>query len=161
MAENATDDGASGTPVADAPEPPPLGDLLTRVARAIHFQSRALMAPLGLTPAAARTLRTLAHPDRPIRMSDLAERMHVVPRTVTTLVDTLEEAGLAERRPDPDDRRSTLVALTVEGRERLAQIGEARQAAAGQLLSALDDDEQLQMRRLLAKLDLEGARPRC
>ena len=94
-------------------------------------------------------------------MSDLAERMHVVPRTVTTLVDTLEEAGLAERRPDPDDRRSTLVGLTVEGRERLAQIGEARQAAAGQLLDVLDDDEQLQMRRLLAKLDLEGARPRC
>ena len=58
MAENATDDGASGTPVSDAPEPPPLGDLLTRVARAIHFQSRALMAPLGLTPASARALRT-------------------------------------------------------------------------------------------------------
>ncbi|WP_051471125.1 MarR family winged helix-turn-helix transcriptional regulator [Patulibacter minatonensis] len=148
--------------VPDTAEPPPLGELIGRAARAIHFQSRQLLAPLGLTPAAARALRTLGYPDRPMRMVDLAERMHVVPRTVTTLVDTLEEAGLVERRPDPNDRRSTLVHLTDRGRGRLDDMLEARRTAAGELLSALTPDEQLQMRRLLAKLDLEGSRPpRC
>lgn len=152
--------GVPGAP-ADAAEPPPLGELIARVARAIHHQSRQLLAPLGLTPAAARALRTLAAADVPMRMGDLADRMHVVPRTVTSLVDTLEDAGLAARSADPADRRSTLVALTAEGRERLDAMADARRAAAGELLSALDDDEQLQMRRLLAKLDLDGARPRC
>lgn len=145
----------------DDTDPPPLGELLARAARAIHFQSRQLLAPLGLTPAAARALRTLAGAGRPMRMVDLADRMHVVPRTVTTLVDTLEAEELLERRPDPTDRRSTLVHLTERGHDRMAQMAEARRTAAGELLSALTDDEQLQMRRLLAKLDLEARRPRC
>jgi DNA-binding MarR family transcriptional regulator len=153
-----TDDGG---PAVAAEDPPPLGELLARAARAIHFQSRQMLAPLGLTPAAARALRTLASAGEPVRMVDLADRMHVVPRTVTTLVDTLEAEELLERRPDPTDRRSTLVHLTDRGHERMAQMAEARRTAAGELLSALSDDEQLQMRRLLAKLDLEARRPRC
>jgi len=147
-------------PAVDVADPPPLGELLARAARAIHFQSRQMLAPLGLTPAAARALRTLAGADAPMRMVDLADRMHVVPRTVTTLVDTLEGDELIERRPDPNDRRSTLVHLTDAGRERMAQMAEARRTAAGELLSALTEDEQLQMRRLLAKIDL-SPRPRC
>lgn len=146
----------------DAPaEPTPLGELLSRAARAIHVQSRRMLAPLGLTPAAARALRTLAAcGGEPLRMVDLAERMHVVPRTVTTLVDTLEAEELIERRPDPSDRRSTLVHLTARGHERLDQMRQARREAAGELLSALSEDEQAQLRGLLERLDLDGARPR-
>lgn len=158
MADAAT---ATADPPVPGSEPPPLGELLARAARAIHLQSRQLLAPLGLTPAAARALRTLGAADGPMRMVDLADRMHVVPRTVTTLVDTLEADELLERRPDPTDRRSTLVHLTDRGQRRLAEMAEARRTAAGELLSALTDDEQLQMRRLLAKLDLEARRPRC
>lgn len=139
----------------------PLGELLSRAARAIHLQSRELLAPLGLTPAAARALRTLGHAAGPMRMGDLAERMHVVPRTVTTLVDALEEDGLIERRPDPTDRRSTLVHLTPRGSDRLGQMRAARHEAAGELLSALSVAEQDQLRALLRKLDLEGPRRRC
>lgn len=164
MARTATDD-ATNAPAddvaADASEPPPLGELIARTARAIHHQSRQMLAPLGLTPAAARALRTLGGHGDPMRMVDLADRMHVVPRTVTTLVDALEEDALIERRPDPSDRRSTLVHLTERGHERLGEMVQARRAAAGELLSALSDDEQHELRRLLAKLDLDGARHRC
>jgi DNA-binding MarR family transcriptional regulator len=150
---------AAGT--AGAPSEPPLGELLSRAARAIHLQSRELLAPLGLTPAAARALRTLSHAHGPMRMVDLAERMHVVPRTVTTLVDALEADELIERRADPSDRRSTQVHLTERGAERLDQMRSARREAAGELLSALSEPEQEQLRALLVKLDLDGARPRC
>lgn len=137
-----------------------LGELLSRSARAIHFESRRMLAPLGLTPAAARALRTLSRYDGPLRMVDLAERLHVVPRTVTTVVDTLEADDLIERRPDPQDRRSTLVHLTPRGLERLEQMREARRKAAGQLLSVLDDDEQAQLRALLERL-YPDADPTC
>ena len=160
MSDDATQPGPAGAHALADPEPPPLGELLARAARAIHHQSRLMLAPLGLTPAAARALRTLGGAGDPMRMVDLADRMHVVPRTVTTLVDALEAEGLIERRPDPTDRRSTLVHLTDEGTARLAQMAEARRTAAGELLSALTDEEQLQMRRLLSKIDLDP-RPRC
>jgi DNA-binding MarR family transcriptional regulator len=150
---------ADGT--AGAAAEPPLGELLSRAARAIHLQSRELLAPLGLTPAAARALRTLGHAHGPMRMVDLAERMHVVPRTVTTLVDALEADDLIERRADPNDRRSTQVHLTERGVERLEQMRSARREAAGELLSALSQDEQEQLRGLLVKLDLDRVRPRC
>jgi DNA-binding MarR family transcriptional regulator len=139
-----------------------LGELLSRAARAIHAQSRELLAPLGMTPAEARALRTLAREGEPLRMADLAERLHVVPRTATTLVDALEQAGLVERRADPGDRRSTLVRLTPQGDDRMGDMRRARRDAAGQLLSALDDDEQARLRELLEKLDAEALlRRRC
>jgi DNA-binding MarR family transcriptional regulator len=156
-------------PMSDAPHAPAevdadvatLGEQLSRAARAIHVQSRALLAPLGMTPAAARALRTLARHGEPLRMADLAERMHVVPRTVTTLVDALEEAGLVERRPDPHDRRSTLACLTPRGEERLEQMRRARHEATGELLSTLSDEEREQLGGLLRKLDLERRERPC
>ncbi|MBF6620680.1 MAG: MarR family transcriptional regulator [Patulibacter sp.] len=129
-----------------------LAELLARTARAIHFESRRLLAPLGLTPAAARTLRTLARSEEPLRMVDIAERMHVVPRTVTTVIDALEAEQLIERRAAPNDRRSTYVHLTPLAHERLRLMLEARRDAAGQLLAALEPDEQEQLRGLLERL---------
>ncbi len=42
-------------------------------------------------------------------MATIAERLSVVPRTVTDLVDGVEAAGLVARHPDPEDvaRRSS------------------------------------------------------
>ena len=44
-----------------------------------------------------------------MRPSVLAERLHIAARSATEVVDALEERGLVERGPDPDDRRATLV----------------------------------------------------
>jgi DNA-binding MarR family transcriptional regulator len=49
-----------------------------------------------------------------LRMTDLADLLNVTPRTITTLVDGLEEEGLVRRRPDPTDRRATVVELTCD-----------------------------------------------
>lgn len=54
---------------------------------------------------AARTVRSLS------------TVMNVPKPAITRSVDRLEELGLAERRDDPDDRRSVLVALTARGRK--------------------------------------------
>jgi DNA-binding MarR family transcriptional regulator len=51
----------------------------------------------------------------------LAERMTMPLSTVLFRVKRLEERGHAERVPNPDDRRSYLVALTDSGQELLGQ----------------------------------------
>lgn len=70
------------------------------------------IATLGLTPPLAFILKLLDEP-RPMRY--LADGMLFDPSYVTSLVDTLELKGLAERRADPSDRRVKLVAMTEAG----------------------------------------------
>ncbi len=64
-------------------------------------------------------LKTLIHldPDEPTAMRDLASHFGVDASYVTSLVDDLEQAGLAERRAHPGDRRVRTVALTPKGIE--------------------------------------------
>lgn len=74
-----------------------LAEQLLRLTRRLHrIQSRQL-EPIGITPAQFRLLRTVAHYDGPPRMADLAQRLDVVPRAVTSLVDALEASGRVRR----------------------------------------------------------------
>lgn len=96
-----------------------LAEQLLRLTRRLHrIQSRQL-EPIGITPAQFRLLRTVAHYDGPPRMADLAQRLDVVPRAVTSLVDALEASGRVRRTPDPDSRRVVRIELTDEGRATL------------------------------------------
>lgn len=49
------------------------------------------------------------------RVLDVAERIGVTIGAASKLVDRLERSELAERRPNPVDRRSSLIALTSQG----------------------------------------------
>lgn len=58
-------------------------------------------------------------PDRRLTMGELGQ-VSVISRTrATRVVDDLVAAGLAERHAHPEDRRSTIVAITRSGRARL------------------------------------------
>lgn len=105
-----------------------LAEQLLRLTRRVHrIQKRHLeQRELGITPAQSRLLRTLAHYSAPPRMADLAERLEVVPRAVTTLVDGLEASGKVRRVPDPTNRRVIRIEVTDEGR--MALQGLARRA---------------------------------
>ncbi|MEV6067139.1 MarR family transcriptional regulator [Nocardia sp. NPDC052001] len=130
-----------------------LPDLFLRTAKRIRHSQMANLAPLGLTPAQARALRTLSRAAEPLRMSDLAERLGIVPRSATTVVDALEAAGLLTRTPDPTNRRATLVELTDAGRTLLTRMSEARVQAARDLFSTLSPDRRETLRDILAELD--------
>jgi DNA-binding MarR family transcriptional regulator len=66
---------------------------------------------LGLTPNEARALSSL-EPARGRAMGSLADQWHCDASTATWIVNRLARRGLVARRPSPDDRRITLVALT-------------------------------------------------
>ena len=87
-------------------------------------------------------------------MADLAQRLEVVPRAVTTLVDALEERGLLRRSPDPRNRRVIRIELTEGGVRALEDLRQARRAAAAEILAPLDDPGRAALTRLLAVLDV-------
>jgi DNA-binding MarR family transcriptional regulator len=105
----------------------------------------------GLAPGGLKTLLRLSA-DQPVPMRDLAEYFRCDPSYVTSLVDGLEAAGLAERRSHPTDRRVKMVALSTSG---VGALAEARKIL-GQppdSFSILSTPELVRLRTLLAKLD--------
>ncbi|WP_327731004.1 MarR family transcriptional regulator [Streptomyces sp. NBC_00487] len=142
-----------------------LAEQLLRLTRRVHRIQKHHLQQSGLeiTPAQSRLLRTLAHYDAPPRMADLAERLEVVPRAVTTLVDALEESGRVRRAPDPTNRRVIRIEVTDEGRKVLRELHHARRSAAEEILAPLSDDQRGVLGGLLDTLvdGAPGAERRC
>jgi DNA-binding MarR family transcriptional regulator len=71
---------------------------------------------------------------------------------MTKRLDRLAEAGLVERRPDPHDRRGTLVRLTGRGKQLVDRALPGHLANEERLLAALDPAERRRLDELLRKL---------
>ncbi|MFE9385892.1 MarR family winged helix-turn-helix transcriptional regulator [Streptomyces sp. NPDC007025] len=132
-----------------------LADQLLHLTKRINHAHRQNFAPLGVTPAQGRMLRTVAHCPQPPRMADLAARLGVVPRQVTSLVDALEERGLVRRSPDATNRRVIRIELTDGGSTTLTALRRARRSAAEELLAPLTAAQRDELSRLLALLDAD------
>lgn len=57
-------------------------------------------------------------PGQQLRMQELGERLAMSASGLSRRVSRMEESGLVERRPCPDDKRGVLVVLTREGERR-------------------------------------------
>ncbi|MGV9269238.1 MarR family winged helix-turn-helix transcriptional regulator [Kitasatospora sp. NPDC003701] len=146
--DSAAHDSATpdGTAVQDTAAE--LADAMTRAIKRIRRRTSERLEPYGITPGQGRALRTLAHapgcelPDRAMRLGDLAERLHIAPRSATTVVDALEEAGLVERTPDPADRRAVRIVLTAAGRSAVERIGQVRHEVAQEYFGPINPADQ-------------------
>lgn len=132
-----------------------LGDLVMRVARALRRRGAQAMAPWDIAPHHARALKVIGRHDR-IRPGELAGHLRVAPRSVTDVVDALEERGLLAREPDPSDRRATVLALTASGRQLVEEIGSARRADADAYFERLGATDRASLERILRTLDDEA-----
>ncbi|TFV58298.1 MarR family transcriptional regulator [Geodermatophilus sp. DF01-2] len=128
-----------------------LGELLLRVARTQRRRWRDTLAPWELSPHHARALRVVV--DRAgTRLSDLAEALHIAPRSATEVADALQARGLVERAPDPTDRRAVVLTPTAEGRRAQEEIAAARAADTRDLFGRLDAADRAALARILHAL---------
>ncbi|MFJ2261540.1 MarR family winged helix-turn-helix transcriptional regulator [Streptomyces sp. NPDC087844] len=104
-------------------------ELMRRLAIAFAAGSRTVAASMegvvratGLTFPLAELMWHLVPGQQPPAMKDLATAMHCDRSNVTPLVERLVKAGLAERREDPQDRRSKTVHLTPDGEKKRQEL---------------------------------------
>jgi len=93
----------------------------------------------------------------PMTLTELAGANGVDAPYATLIVDKLEDRGLVERQPHPDDRRRKLVMLTPAGRDALA-TADAILLRPPRALGALNAEELRQLTRLLKRV-LEADEP--
>jgi len=134
-------------------DPVQLADQLHRLTRRLRRAQAERLSPLGLTPAQERALRLITRSDEPPRMTELADRLGIVPRSLTTVVDALEEAGLVRREIDPRNRRAILLRLTDNGAAVRDELREARRRAAEDLFAPLTAADRDTLAALLTRLD--------
>ncbi|MCW2741071.1 MAG: Bacterial regulatory protein MarR [Blastococcus sp.] len=130
---------------------PDLGDLLMRVARTQRRRFRKVLAPWELSPHQARALLVVCEGDG-VRLTDLAERLRIAPRSATEVADGLQERGLIERSRDPGDRRAVLLRPTDEGRRIHREIAAARRADSAELYARLSEADRATLARILRSL---------
>ena len=97
--------------------------LAARLQRTTHL----LLAHLAVDDLTAAEVNALAcfAGDRAVTVSELARRAGTRRSTFTGVLDRLEQRGLVERRPHPDDRRSLLATLTADGRSVQRRVARA------------------------------------
>lgn len=136
--------GASQRAAAEGPSLPDarrLTDVVIRLRRALRASIRTDYPWETLPMARVELLQVLAE-HSPVRISDLAARQRLAVSTVSGLIGQMIGAGLVARGVDPADRRASVVTLTDEGREQLADWTRAHERRLDTALAALDDLDQ-------------------
>jgi DNA-binding MarR family transcriptional regulator len=120
---------------------------VTRLARQLRRHS-----DTGASPTQISALATIERRG-PLTLGELADGEGVKPPTITAAVNRLEQQGLVERQPDPEDGRIARVVVTREGRRLLARNRSRKTAFLAQRLAALDDDDRAKLAAAVGVLE--------
>jgi DNA-binding MarR family transcriptional regulator len=121
------------------------------VGRLQHKRAHDLLEALGLYQGQPRLLRVLWEEEGP-NQSELAERVHVRPATMTKMLQRMEEAGFVERRRDRADQRVLRVYLTEEGHAVQAQVQQIWAQMEREVLAGFDAEEREHLRDYLLRI---------
>ena len=138
--------------MTSAPDPEKsVGFLLVDVARLMRRDFDRRVRSTNLTQAQWRAIGHLAR-EEGIKQTVLADRLDVKPITLGRLVDRMEAAGWVRRRPDPCDRRASLLYLTPKVQpileELRARVAEARE----DLLAGVPADDRQTLAKTLERM---------
>jgi DNA-binding MarR family transcriptional regulator len=162
MAEARNEELRVEPPVAEQ-APRSVGFLISQLG---FFSSRGFMEalePVGIGPKEFLLMRFVDSSQGQSQQA-LAERLGVPPSRMVALVDHLEDAGLVERRPDPEDRRVRGLHLTRKGRGALERAAQIAIDYETRLCAGINREEREQLIDLLQKLQasqthLRGVHP--
>ena len=111
-------------------------------------------APLGISEGDYGILVALRRAGDPYQLTptDLARARMMTSGGMTAGLDRLERRGLLERRPNPDDRRGSIVALTPEGLTKIDEAMAVHARIEHQLVASLPADQRAELAALLRAL---------
>jgi DNA-binding MarR family transcriptional regulator len=137
-------------PIAEPPVTEFAGQLFFRLWRASHTRAADALGSLDLTPALFGLLNVLGTRDGAIQQ-ELGAAMGIDPSTMVSLIDQLERAGLAKRRPCPRDRRAREVTITAKGRRLLERARAMILDVEEEVLGGLGERDREQLLTLLRR----------
>jgi MarR family transcriptional regulator for hemolysin len=141
---------STGPPVTEF-----MGQFFFRLWRVTHTRTAEVLGSVGLTPALFAVLNVIGAREGAIQQ-ELGSALGIDRSTMVSLIDQLESAGLAARRPSASDRRAREIAITPRGRRLLKQARGLISQVEDEVLAALTSQERRDLLGLLRRA-LESA----
>jgi DNA-binding MarR family transcriptional regulator len=127
------------------------GYLLARLGEVSRRRFHKALEPEGLHPRHFGVMTMVAaHPG--MSQQQLHELTAIDPSSMVAVIDELEERGLAERRPHPEDRRVRAIFLTDAGEQTLQRVRGLAAELQSEFFAALTAEERKTLHGLLRKL---------
>lgn len=89
-----------------------------------------------------------------ISSTQLATFLGMTRGAVSKILDKLEDKGLAERQPDPIDKRSQLVSLSSKGVDLLPQLAELANLNDQMFFSVINEEDSSHLKGILEEIAL-------
>lgn len=121
-----------------------LGDAARLLRRSFDERARTV----GVTRPQWRVLALLKRFDGSTQVN-LADMLDVEPITLGRMVDRLQDAGLVERRADPNDRRAWRLHLTEAGQQRSETLRPLASSLFKDALVGLDEKQRGELEAML------------
>ena len=128
-----------------------VGFVLSKLAQRVIRLAEAKMAALGIQTKHVGVLATIVERG-PLSQKAIGEALLIDRTTMVQLADKLESLGLVERRPDPVDRRVSLLHLTADGETAYRRARSLVRDAEAHLLDCLAPEERAKLHRLLVRV---------
>jgi DNA-binding MarR family transcriptional regulator len=125
--------------------------LIAQVCRMHYRRAHDLFEELGLYRGQPPLLHELWEREGRTH-SELAERLHVQPATITKMIQRMQEAGFVQRLRDPEDHRVSRVYLTAAGREIEERVRQVWQQLENEALAGIAPEERALLRRFLIQI---------
>ncbi|MFN2560556.1 MAG: MarR family winged helix-turn-helix transcriptional regulator [Jatrophihabitans sp.] len=135
-----------------APEVAAVADSVMGLVRAFtRARARMLAAAATDVEWSAHLLLKQIRADGPARAASLSDALRADPSTVSRQVSTLVKDGLLERRPDPDDGRASLLALTAKAEALLAEHDQKRMERFAEMLDGWSEADLRRFATMLSR----------
>ncbi len=137
-------------------------ELISQLARRTAFEFSDQLAPLGLTPAQFAVIDFLFTSGGSATQAEIARSVGVEQPTMAATLRRMERDNLIVRVADPSDGRQSFVSPAQAVKRKRSKLTAAHYRVELTMLSALDDSEKAELRRLLVKMQnvISVARPR-
>ncbi len=127
------------------------GFLIQTIARTLDAKMKIELEKIGVDFKIFANLMMLGQQDG-INQREIGQRLNFPEYFTSRNVDALVEAGFAERRPDPDSRRSFLIFLTKEGRAKAGELPSIVRTVNDDVLGGLTAKERRSVMSVLQKV---------
>lgn len=127
---------------------------LSRSTQMIQRRSAGILKDSGLTITQFGVLEALYHKGN-MTINEIIERLLSTSGNMTVVINNLEKEQLINRYVNPQDRRSSLIAITENGRSRVEETFPPHLIDLKECFAVYSDDEKEQLLDLLKKLTVK------